>query len=394
MGTFNYDNQYTRAADVTTVFPAQQIGLSLAAFMLGLPSSVSIADENGFDVRNHYFGTFAQDTWRVTRNLTVNLGLRVEWENGIREMQNRAMLWFDPNAPVSISAAARAAYAASPDPALPVSQFNVIGGSVYAGTEGKPDRTWKPETLLMPRLSFGYKLGEKNVIKGGYGMYYDTINARDWTPNQDGYDVTTTNQLSNDFGQTFALGDPRNGILPLVDPFPVRATGSRYELVPGNALGVDNVLGRGFTAENPNRVHSRVQRWRLGWQRELDTLDGDRGRLRRFVCRSSRDVDPPGLPARTVLDRRQRPRHLDGRVPHRERDESVLYRDHRGALTLLRLLAGGDPLLAQRLAGSTTFTSPTIQRQRLLRAVPAHERPELQRPAARHHQGPLASGAA
>ena len=68
----------------------------------------------------------------------------------------------------------------------------------------------------MPRVSFGYKLGEKNVIKGGYGMYYDTLNARDWTPNQDGYDVTTTNQLSNDFGQTFRWairehGDPAAG---------------------------------------------------------------------------------------------------------------------------------------------------------------------------------------
>jgi cation diffusion facilitator CzcD-associated flavoprotein CzcO len=42
----------------------------------------------------------------------------------------------------------------------------------------------------MPRFSFGYKLGEKNVIKGGYGVYYDTLNARDWTPNQDGFDVT------------------------------------------------------------------------------------------------------------------------------------------------------------------------------------------------------------
>ena len=45
MGTFNYDNTYTRAADTTNVFPAQQVGLSLAAFMLGMPTSVSIADE-------------------------------------------------------------------------------------------------------------------------------------------------------------------------------------------------------------------------------------------------------------------------------------------------------------------------------------------------------------
>ena len=39
-----------------------KIGLSLAAFMLGMPTSVSIADNNGFDVRNNYFGTFVQDT--------------------------------------------------------------------------------------------------------------------------------------------------------------------------------------------------------------------------------------------------------------------------------------------------------------------------------------------
>ena len=271
MGTFNYDNTYTRAADTTNVFPAQQIGLSLAAFMLGLPTSVSISDNAGFDVRNNYFGTFAQDTWRLTRNLTITLGLRFEYENGIKEIKDRALLWFDPQAPVSIAAGAQNAYAANPVPGLPASQFKVQGGTVYAGTPGYGDRTWKAQPLWMPRLSFGYKLGEKNVIKGGYGLYYDTLNARDWTPNQDGYDVTTTNVLSNDFGQSFALGDPRHGILPLADPFPLRpGTTGRYELIPGNSLGFDNNLGRAFTAENPNREHSRVQRWRLSWQRELD----------------------------------------------------------------------------------------------------------------------------
>ena len=104
----------------------------------------------------------------------------------------------------------------------------------------------------MPRISFGYKLTDKNVIKGGFGVYYDTINARDWTPDQNGYDVTTNNQLSTDFGQTFLLGDPKAGILPLADPFPVRAsTGSRYELVPGSSLGYDYMSGRGMTPENP-----------------------------------------------------------------------------------------------------------------------------------------------
>ena len=183
--------------------------------------------------------------------------MRFEWENGIKEQQNRAMLWFDPLAQVTIAAAAQAAYARNPIPEVPVSQFIVQGGSVYAGVPGYDDRTWKPEALWMPRVSLAHRLGEKTVIKTGYGVYYDTLNARDWTPNQNGYDVTTINPLSNDFGLNFALGDPKNGILPLADPFPVRAsTGSRYELVPGNSLGFDSMLGRGFTAENPNRVHS------------------------------------------------------------------------------------------------------------------------------------------
>lgn len=364
MGSFTYDNTYTRAADTTNVFPAQQIGLSLAAFMLGIPTSVSIADNQGFGVRNNYFGTYVQDTWRATRNLTFNIGLRFEYENGIKEQKNRAMLWFDPQAPVTIAAAAQAAYTVNPVPALPASQFKVQGGSVYAGAAGYGDRTWKPEALWMPRFSFGYKLGEKNVIKGGYGVYYDTLNARDWTPNQDGYNVTTTNPLSNDFGRTFALGDPRNGILPLANPFPVRAsTGSRYEIVPGNSLGADNVLGRGFTAENPNRVHSRVQRWRLGWQREI----GSRTAI--DIAYSGSYADRQGISIRQDF----LPEQYWSSANYRDtsaNDYLTANVTNPFSIGNFASLQTTNPLLYQRLQGSTTFTSTTIQRQRLLRAFP------------------------
>jgi len=40
--TYNFDNLYTRAADTTAVFPTNNVGPSLAALMLGLPTSVSI----------------------------------------------------------------------------------------------------------------------------------------------------------------------------------------------------------------------------------------------------------------------------------------------------------------------------------------------------------------
>ena len=39
-------------------------------------------DQIDASLYNHYVGTFAQDSWRVTRNLTLNLGLRFEFEDG------------------------------------------------------------------------------------------------------------------------------------------------------------------------------------------------------------------------------------------------------------------------------------------------------------------------
>jgi hypothetical protein len=364
MGTFNYDNTYTRAADTTNVFPAQQLGLSLAAFMLGIPTSVSIADDSGFDVRNNYVGTFVQDTWRLTRNLTVNLGLRFEYENGIKEMKDRSLLWFDPDAAVSIASIAEAAYAANPIAGLPASQFKVRGGAVYAGTEGYDERSWKPEALWMPRFSFGYRLGEKMALKGGYGMYYDTLNARDWTPNLEGFNVTTTNQLSNDFGQTFQLGNPRNGVLPLVDPFPVRPdTGSRYESILGDALGFDTMLGRAFDAENPNRVHSRVQRWRLGWQRELG------GRTAIEVAYSGSYADRQGIDIRQDYLPEQ---YWSGANFRDTSANDYLTQNVPNPFNIANYasLQTTNPLLYQRLLGSTVFTSPTIPLHRLLRAFP------------------------
>src|SRR4029079_17042168 len=108
------------------------------------------------------------------------------------------------------------------------------------------EKTWKGQSMWMPRLSAGYKLGEKTVVKAGYGLFYDTLNAADQGVNQLGYSVTTTNVLSTDFGQTFLLGDPRNGVSPMLNPFPVRATGSRFEAPIADSLGADTTDGSAF----------------------------------------------------------------------------------------------------------------------------------------------------
>ena len=216
----------------------------------------------------------------------------------------------------------------------------------------------------MPRFSLAYRLGQRSVIKSGYGMYYDTLNARDWTPNQDGFNVTTSNPLSSDFGLTFALGDPRNGILPLADPFPVRPTGSRYELAPGNELGANNMLGRGFTAENADRTHSRVQRWRVGWQRELNATTAiEVAYSGSYADRQGISIRQDYLPEQYWSSANVRDTSANDYLTA-ERDRT---RSTSGTATapspFYAALLASDPLLAQRLQGSTTFTSPTIAAQ-------------------------------
>ena len=88
-------------------------------------------------ISNHWVGTFFQDTWRVSENITLNFGLRHEYETGLAEKNDQMLVGFDPNADVAIAQLAEAAYARSPQPQLAPSAFDVRGGPVYAGDSGQ-----------------------------------------------------------------------------------------------------------------------------------------------------------------------------------------------------------------------------------------------------------------
>ena len=139
-----------------------------------------------------------------------------------------------------------AAYARSPIPEVSVEAFreNLKGGAIYAGQEGQSRRGWKSQVMWLPRASAAYQVNEGMVVKGGYGVYYDSLNATAITPNQLGFSTVTTVPSSNDFGQTWTSGNPRAGISPLVDPFPVRADGTRFSTPAGASLGGDFVAGQ------------------------------------------------------------------------------------------------------------------------------------------------------
>ena len=237
------------------------------------------------------------------------------------------------------------------------------GGTVYAGDPGQTGLSWGGQSMWMPRVSGSWSINERTVFKGGYGMYYDVLSATNFTPNQLGYSATTANVASVDFGQTWLLGDPKRGISPMSDPFPMRASGTRFDAPLGNSLGVNTALGTRFQAQNPNRVHPRVQRWRASVQREIS-----RNMAVEIAYNGSRG---------DRLDRTIRQDYLPEEWWNGSNVRDVTQQNLLNANVTNPFLIGNfdalrtsNPALYNQMAGNSFFTSPTIQRNRLLRPFP------------------------
>jgi hypothetical protein len=354
-----YTNEFTRQASDTAQLTPSNIGLSLAAFMLGVPSMITATIQPEIDLSNHYFAAFAQDSWRLAERLTVNLGLRVEWEDGIAERNGRMIAGFDPNAPLAIAGAVQAAYARNPLAQLPAASFQVAGGPVYQNASDA-GATWKPETMLMPRVSLAYKIDNRTVVKGGYGMYYDTLNAADYTHNSTGFSSTTINTNSTDFGQTFVLGNPYAGVLANADPFPLRG-GVRFIEPVGDTLGADTTIGTAQTFRFDTR-HARQNRLRVALQREvLSNTSVEVSYDWMYSDRVPVDIRQDYLPAEYWIPGSLNARDaaaqtaLDANVPNPYN------------LANLASLATTNPVLYNWISTNGFFTAATIARNRLLR---------------------------
>jgi hypothetical protein len=278
-GSFSYNNSFVRQAQNTT--NAQIIGLEWAAFMLGVPSGVSISTNDDLYLSNKFYSGYVQDDWKLSSKLTVNLGLRYELEGGFRERFNRGLAGFDPEAQLPISQAAQEAYAKLPASILalrPASDFVVKGGTLYLGEDGASETVNNAQPGWMPRVGFAYQFDDKTVIRGGWGMFFDTNNVLNDGLNQTGYSRGTGTTITNDNGLTFLgtnITSPEcraniaNCRTILADPFPVRPDGTRFETPLGNALGLSALQGRNLTYLDRDWERARQHRFRIGLQRQL-----------------------------------------------------------------------------------------------------------------------------
>jgi hypothetical protein len=236
-GTFAFDNSYT--------------GNAVANLLLGYPSSGNVPLSRQLDGYVNYYSGYMQDDWRVSDKLTLNYGLRLEHETGLAERDNQITVNFDQNAISPLNSQVNFT-----DP-LTGQPRTLKGGLIFAGQNGAPTvQGHQPAINPAPRVGVVYSFNDKNVVRGGYGLFYAPWNypsagTTNW--GQIGYSSTTNlNQ---------ALGVPTTTI---DNPFP------QGLIQPsGNTLGLNTGAGSDVFFVDPNKGASKAQQYSVDYQREL-----------------------------------------------------------------------------------------------------------------------------
>ncbi|HBY59000.1 MAG TPA: hypothetical protein DEH78_04215 [Solibacterales bacterium] len=209
---FGFGRNFTRGPNPNNT--AINSGHGLATFLLGTPTSGSarVGPFTTYTAKAH--GAFLQDDWKVTPKLTLNLGVRWEYEGATTDRYN-AISNFDPALRYSVGGV----------------QFT--GGTTYPGAGGL-GRGYRDNwhNLFGPRFGFAYQVMPRTVVRGGYGIYYAPTTGNFVRLGQAGFGLDSDMVTSRDGG--FTPADTLN------DPFPNnirQPLGSAAG--PGAALGVN-----------------------------------------------------------------------------------------------------------------------------------------------------------
>jgi outer membrane receptor protein involved in Fe transport len=238
---------------------------TMAELLSNTPSTISVSFGNGLYTAHLYeFGFFAQDDYRITKNLVLNIGLRYDYYSNLVAHPNpnggQGTGFYNPN--------------------------GLLDQNFHVGPTRSPDNPYNPDAGLNlgPRFGFSYSPGSsaKTVIRGGFGIVFSAqVPGSMWQSVQSDRNVPFRSNLSQQDVLNFGVKWPLYN-----DDF--------HQIVAQQAVtnGVTNI----FTVYDPNIQNPYTMHYTLGFQRELTSslmIESAFVGVRGVKLLAERIIDPP-----------------------------------------------------------------------------------------------------
>ncbi|MCI0663656.1 MAG: TonB-dependent receptor [Acidobacteria bacterium] len=260
-------------------------GNPLGDFLLGLPNSAQGGSgSTAVYLRGNEYHGFVQDNWKVSKRLTLNLGLRYEYASPLREKNNRWATLDIMNRRVIIASKDGQTYPQElwiPGIAQRLAPLPIVT-SEAAGLD--PSLVNKDMNNFAPRVSFAFDLfgNQRTVVRAGYGVYYNapSLNA-----------VTLQSQAPPFFNRISAINSP--------------ATQASIQTLLMNPL----LSAPGFQTYDIDFRTPYFQQWNIGFQQlltqnlmvEAQYLGSKGTNLFTNIWYNTPDASPVGTPASRSL---------------------------------------------------------------------------------------------
>lgn len=251
IGPFNYKQLAGGSGNFTftPVFTANNPfapsgGVAFASFLLGAPASGTLPTTHPIAGLQIYRALYAQDDWRLSRRLTLNLGVRWDLAGPRSERFDRLSLFY-PNAP---------------SPLAQPTGWPLRGKFAVVNSPDRPSRNAidMQKKMIAPRIGLAFQATPKTVIRSGYGIF--------WIPNQVVFGQSPYGDVVNSY--TNSMVTTLDNITPanyFDNPFP-----NGLLQPPGHDPNFERLLWA-FTASTitPDNPYGYMQQWNLNIQREM-----------------------------------------------------------------------------------------------------------------------------
>jgi hypothetical protein len=214
-------------------------GNGLATMLLGWPTSDDFHIDPKVYTRSAYWGFYLHDDWRIARKLTLNLGLRYDFDVPRWETENRMSYWdLQAQSPIEVAG------------------YDTRGVFRFVNDDRRSPFDADMNNV-QPRIGFAYALNPKTSIRGAYGLFFTLSRATVYGHTGGGFNV---NSRSN-----FTLDSNATRYATLANPYP-----DGMLLPPGRSLGDSTFLGLGAGTILPsNNRNPEYHSWNLSVQREV-----------------------------------------------------------------------------------------------------------------------------